>query len=197
MSPDLPEEFFKLSLSDKPKKAPTLTYPDNATEKDKYNLDENCKLAGEICTILSASLKHGFDDPVISKYFFLAIHIYGGRDTIIAYYPSRLFQETVVVQHGEGSNRYFLLDCRTGLLGALDRRIDRDDRIVQEEGRILIKNVRDIPPEQTRYEATPSIILIKKQLSDQYIVRKGPTLKKTFIVIITQSDHPDRLVIKV
>jgi len=196
MSPDLPEEFFKLSLSDKPKK-PLLTFPDNATEKDKQELEENCKLAGEICSILSASLKYGFDSPIIVKHFFLAIHIYGGRDTIIAYYPSRLFQETVVVQHGEGSNRYFLLDCRTGLLGALDRRIDVDDRIVREDGRILIKNVRDIPPEQIRYEANPSLILIKKQLSDQYIVRKGPTLKKTFIVIITQSDHPDRLVIKV
>ncbi len=195
MSPDLPEDFFKLSLSDRPR--PTLTYPSNATDRDKWELEENCKLAGDVCNFLSASLSHGFANPLIKQHFFIAIHIYGGRDTILAYYPSRLLAETVVVQHGVDSDRYFLLDCRTGLLGSLDRRIGKDDRIVMEDRRLLIKDVRDIPAEQRRVEALPSLILVKKELSDQYIVRKGPTLKHTFIVIITQSDHPDRIVIKV
>ncbi len=192
---DLTDDFFKLSLTDIPR---LPVYPSNATEEDKRQLDENCQLAGEVCSRLTDSLKYGFSQALISKHLFIALHIYGGRDTIVAYYPSRLFREHIIIQNGEKSNRFFLLDCRTGLLGTLDRRVDSDDRIIFEDRRLLLKNVHDIPPDEPRAEVIPVLILVKKQLSDQYIVRKGtPNSKQTFVVIITQSDYPERTVIKV
>lgn len=191
LSPDLPDDFFKLSLND-----PKLVFPTNATEADKRELEENCTLAGPICTFLMDSLRYGFANPIISKQLFIALHIYGGRDTIIAYYPSQLLNERIIVRVGN-TDRYFLLDCRTGLLGSLDRRIGRDDRIVMEGGQLAIRDVHDISPTQPRKEVVPVLILIKKELSDQYIVRKGADVKQTFVVIITQSDHPDRMVIRV
>jgi hypothetical protein len=193
--PDLENDFFKLSLSEKPR---TMhVYPSNATERDKDELEDNCKLAGEVCTFLTASLKFGFENPLISQHFFIALHIYGGRETVIAYYPSKLVDSILIVQNGINPGRYFLLNCKTGLLGTLDRRVDVNERIVKDaDGRLLVKAIDTIPQGVARTEAIPALVLVKKQLSDQYIFKKGPSVKQTVVCIITQSDYPDRTIIK-
>ena len=202
MSPDFPDDFFKLTIrkddeEERHNRRRTLEfdpiYPQNASEEQVSELDENCKFLGEICASLQSSLRYGFDNPKISQYLFIALHIYGNPPTL-AYCPSRLINQHILIQNGD---RFFLLDCRTGLVGSQDRRIGPNDKIVNVDGRFIIVNERDIGEDQIPIEPIPTMILKRRELSDQYIVRAVPSNKNTFVVIITQTDYPDRTVIKI
>ncbi len=142
--------------------SPRKVYPDNANDDDQDNIDNNREFMGEITQILTSSIEHGFSDEYICKYLFIALHIYG-NPTVIAYFPSKLIDQEIVIRN-ENTNRYFVLDCKTALVGSMDRTLKE-------------------PKE-------PQLILKKKALSYEYMVLKGPNNKATFIVIITQEDFP-------